>query len=53
MRALILPLLLCMGARPAAGQIDPEHRQLLQMGFNQAVDGRGPLAAYAYYYLES
>lgn len=51
LRALILPLLLCAAARPAAGQIDPERRQLLQVGFNQAADRRGPLAAYAYYYL--
>ena len=50
-RALIFPLLLCAAARPAAGQIDPERRQLAQIGFNQAVDGKGPLAAYAYYYL--
>ncbi|HAH04910.1 MAG TPA: hypothetical protein DCM05_00055 [Elusimicrobia bacterium] len=49
----MLPLLLCATARPAAGQIDPERRQLLQMGFNQALDGRGPLAAYAYYYLNA
>lgn len=51
LRALIFPLLLYAAARPVAAQIDPERRQLLQMGFNQAVDGRGPLAAYAYYYL--
>lgn len=38
-------------ARPAAAQIDSERRQLVQAGFNQAVDGRGPLAAYAYYFL--
>lgn len=43
--------LLCAAALPAAGQVDPERRQLLQLGFNQSVDGRGPLAAYAYYYL--
>ncbi|MBI2386342.1 MAG: hypothetical protein HYV14_10060 [Elusimicrobia bacterium] len=51
MRWLIIPFLLCAGAVPARAQIDPERRQLLQLGFNQAVDGRGPLAAYAYYYL--
>jgi hypothetical protein len=52
-RTLVLALLLGAAARPAAGQIDPARRQLLQLGFNQAVDGRGPLAAYAYYYLNA
>lgn len=52
-RWVILPLLLCAAALPAAAQIDPERRQLLQLGFNQAIDGRGPLAAYAYYYLNA
>jgi hypothetical protein len=51
LRKLILPVLLCAAIRPAAGQIDPERRQLLELGFDQAIDGRGPLAAYAYYYL--
>lgn len=53
LRALMVPLLICAAARPAAGQIDPERRQLLQLGFNQAIDGRGPLSAYAYYYLNA
>ncbi|PIR19489.1 MAG: hypothetical protein COV48_01700 [Elusimicrobia bacterium CG11_big_fil_rev_8_21_14_0_20_64_6] len=50
---VLLVLLLCAAARPAVAQIDPERRQLLQLGLNQAIDGRGPLAAYAYYYLNS
>ena len=50
-RPLILLLVLLGASRPAAGQIDPDRRQLLQLGFNQSIDGRGPLAAYAYYYL--
>ncbi len=50
-RRLILSCLLCAGALPVRAQIDSERRQLLQLGFNQAVDGRGPLAAYAYYHL--
>jgi len=50
-RWLIIPFLLCAGAVSARAQIDLERRQLLQLGFNQAADGRGPLAAYAYYYL--
>lgn len=31
-------------------QIDPEARQLLQIGYNQPLEGRGPIAGYAYYY---
>ena len=50
-RARAAVLLLCAAAGPAAAQVDPERRQLLQFGLNQALDRRGPLAAYAYYYL--
>lgn len=32
------------------GQIDPEKRQLLQVGYNQPIEGRGPISAYAFYY---
>jgi hypothetical protein len=31
-------------------QIDPEPRRLFQGGYNQPIEGRGPLAAYGYYY---
>lgn len=31
-------------------QIDPEHRQLVHLGYNQPLEGRGPIAGYAYYY---
>ena len=48
---LILAMSLLTGAGTAHGQIDPERRQLVQTGFNQAVDGRGPLAAYGYLYI--
>lgn len=54
MRRLIAPLLLCAAAAaPAAAQLDPERRQLLQLGIDQALDGRGPLSAYAYYHLNA
>ncbi len=33
----------------AFGQIDPEKRQLFQFAFNQPVEGRGPISAYAFY----
>lgn len=31
--------------------MDPEKRQLFQLGYNQSLQGLGPIAAYAYYYL--
>lgn len=34
----------------AHAQIDPEARQLFQFGYNQPLQGRGPIAAYAFYY---
>lgn len=35
----------------AQAQIDPVKRELLQFGYNQPMEGRGPLAGYAFYYL--
>lgn len=32
------------------GQIDPESRQLIQFGYTQPIEGRGPLSGYAFYY---
>jgi len=32
------------------GQIDPVKRDLIQFGYNQAVEGRAPFAGYAFYY---
>jgi len=34
----------------ASAQIDPVKRDLIQLGYNQALEGRSPLAAYAFYY---
>lgn len=34
-----------------SAQVDPEKRQLFQLGYNQSFQGLGPVAAYAYYYL--
>ena len=42
-----LPLLL---AAAATAQIDPVKRDLIQFGYNQPVEGRAPVAGYAYYY---
>ena len=43
-------LFLLLGIHSAEAQIDPENRRLLQIGYNQPLEGRGPMAAYAYYY---
>lgn len=53
LRTFVLLTSLCAAATPADGQIDPVRRQLAQVGFDHALDGRGPLAAYAYYYLNA
>ncbi len=34
----------------ACAQIDPVKRDLIQLGYNQAVEGRAPFAGYAFYY---
>ncbi len=34
----------------ALGQIDPEKRQLFQFGYNQPIEGKGPISGYAFYY---
>src|SRR5438093_4918523 len=39
------------GIRGAQAQIDSTRRELVQLGYNQPLEGRGPLAAYAFYYL--
>jgi len=47
---LAVVLLLAGGTRSRA-QIDPEKRQLIQLGYNQPVQGKSPIAGYAFYYL--
>jgi hypothetical protein len=37
--------------RAAFGQIDPENRELIEMGGNQALVGAAPIDGYGYYYL--
>lgn len=38
------------GGSRAWAQLDPDRRQLIQVGYNQPVEGKSPLAFYAYYY---
>src|SRR5688500_637045 len=35
----------------AQAQIDPIERELVQLGYNQPIEGKGPLGGYAFYYL--
>lgn len=44
-------LLLMVPALPTPAQIDPEKRQLFQLGYNYHLTGHAPLNAYGYYYL--
>jgi hypothetical protein len=47
-----LVLLLTLGASwRTEAQLDPEKRRLLEFGYNQPIEGRGPIGGYAYYYL--
>src|SRR5262245_11131116 len=49
LRAILIAMVL--GGIPGVqGQIDPTHRELVQLGYNQPLEGRGPIAAYAFYY---
>ena len=34
-----------------SAQIDPTKRELIQLGYNQPIEGRPPIAGYAFYYL--
>jgi len=43
-------LLLAAGPVTAMAQIDPATRDLVQFGYNQPMEGREPIAGYAYYY---
>jgi hypothetical protein len=49
-RALVLLSLFAFFSPQALGQLDPEKRKLLQLGYNQPTQGRGPIAAYGFYY---
>jgi hypothetical protein len=41
----------CLTPFVAAAQIDPVERELIQVGYNAALQGHPPLSAYAFYYL--
>jgi hypothetical protein len=39
-----------LGPVPVLAQIDPVKRELVQFGYNQAIEGEAPIAAYAFFY---
>jgi hypothetical protein len=49
-RVWLLAIIGCLGQIQLLGQIDPVERQLLQVGYNGALQGHSPLSAYAFYY---
>jgi hypothetical protein len=46
----LLFLVFLIGSATAHAQIDPEKRRLIQLGYNQPLEGRGPIAAYGFFY---
>jgi hypothetical protein len=51
MRTILLSWLTLSIVPGAFAQIDPSKRELIQIGYNQPLEGRGPIAAYGFYYL--
>jgi hypothetical protein len=49
----VLPLVVAslLMTRVASGQVDPEKRELIQLGGEQSFQGSEPIQAYGYYYL--
>src|SRR5205085_11782487 len=43
-------LLLCLAPLVAQAQIDPVKRELLQLGYNAAIEGHSPFSGYAFLY---
>ena len=48
---LVLTVFLFASAVRLPAQIDPAKRELIQLGYNQPVQGRAPVSGYAFYYL--
>src|SRR4030095_8421933 len=45
----LLLVLIALSCLTLQAQIDPERRRLLQIGYNQPLEGRGPIAGYGFY----
>jgi len=50
-RLLLMTALVFSSVLETSAQIDPFKRELIQVGYNQPLEGRSPIAAYAFYYL--
>jgi hypothetical protein len=50
-RGLLLALAFFVMTGVALGQVDPEKRELVQIGFTQAMKGASPVGAYGFYYV--
>lgn len=50
-RICLVLVLICFCCQTSRAQLDPEKRRLLQFGYNQPLEGRGPIAGYAFFYL--
>lgn len=50
-RICLALMLVCFCCQTSRAQLDPEKRRLLQFGYNQPLEGRGPTAGYAFFYL--
>jgi hypothetical protein len=48
--SFLLVLTSCLWPFTAGGQIDPVKRELIEFGYNAALEGHAPLSAYAFYY---
>ncbi len=46
----LVSLIVVLGGFNCCAQIDPEHRNLLELGYDQPITGKGPQGVYAYYY---
>jgi hypothetical protein len=51
LRGPLLAMVVWMMTGAAWGQVDPQLRELLQVGFAQPVQGASPVSGYGYYYL--
>jgi hypothetical protein len=49
-KTISFALLFFLGAFSGFAQIDPEHRNLVELGYDQPLAGQGPQGIYAYYY---
>ncbi|HYE32047.1 MAG TPA: hypothetical protein VEH27_11500 [Methylomirabilota bacterium] len=46
----ILAACICFYGAKAHGQIDPYKRRLIQLGYNQPLEGKAPISGYGFYY---